>query len=430
MQKILGVLITVVLTSFYYFPFHPWFIPVANTKMIMAAFGLVILGFNLAKRGQSLISRDFFVLSLIAAVVSIICIVAVIYNNTYDYTYATYFISMWVWMGGAYVVINLIRWVHGYSSIELVIHYLIAVCVGQCLLAYTMGQYQPLKDFVDSILVGSGFMGKADNRLYGLGASLDVAGLRFSGVLVSIAYLILNLEKTLSRMQMFFYVISFIIIAVIGNMISRSTTIGIGVALLYLICVIFTNSASKKGNLANLMMVGVPLLFSIILILTVGYRYNDYVHSNLRFAFEGFFSLWEEGRWDVQSNNILKDMIVFPDNMKTWIIGDGYFQGPYDTDPYYIGETWKVGYYMGTDIGYLRFIFYFGLAGMLTFAFFMWRAAKACIDRFPNMRNLFILVLLINYIIWFKVSSDLFSLLALFLCVSLRTQESQGEIYN
>lgn len=50
-------------------------------------------------------------------------------------------------------------------------------------------------------------------------------------------------------------------------------------------------------------------------------------------------------------------MYVFPDNLKTWIIGDGYFNGPEDSDPYYTGEIWDIGYYKGTDVGYLRFIF-------------------------------------------------------------------------
>lgn len=62
-------------------------------------------------------------------------------------------------------------------------------------------------------------------------------------------------------------------------------------------------------------------------------------------------------------------MYVFPDNLKTWIIGDGYFSNPYNTDPFYIG-TRSRGYYMGTDVGYLRFIFYFGLIGLSAFIAF------------------------------------------------------------
>ena len=111
------------------------------------------------------------------------------------------------------------------------------------------------------------------------------------------------------------------------------------------------------------------------------------------------------------------NMFVFPNNLKTWLIGDGYFDNPYGRDPYYTGPIWH-GFYQQTDVGYLRFIFYFGIIGMLFFAFYMCKAAWICVKRFPNQWLLFVAVLFLNYIIWFKVSSDLFLVFALFLCIS------------
>ena len=66
-------------------------------------------------------------------------------------------------------------------------------------------------------------------------------------------------------------------------------------------------------------------------------------------------------------------MVVFPDNWVTWLIGDGYAANPMDKtlsffDPYYTGPIYH-GYYKGTDIGYLRYIFYFGLVGTFVFVF-------------------------------------------------------------
>ena len=63
------------------------------------------------------------------------------------------------------------------------------------------------------------------------------------------------------------------------------------------------------------------------------------------------------------SNEILKSMVVFPDSLHTWIIGDGYFNNS-KYDVYYLGDATEAGYYMGTDIGYLRFLFYFGTIGL------------------------------------------------------------------
>lgn len=115
-------------------------------------------------------------------------------------------------------------------------------------------------------------------------------------------------------------------------------------------------------------------------------------------------------------------MYVFPDNMKTWIVGDGYFENPFYKDPYYIGLV-TGGYYMNTDVGYLRFIFYFGLIGLILFISFFAKAAQVCIKRCPDYKLLFLMLLVVNYICWFKVSTDIFLVFALFLCISKEENE-------
>lgn len=72
---------------------------------------------------------------------------------------------------------------------------------------------------------------------------------------------------------------------------------------------------------------------------------------------------------------------------------------------------------MGTDVGYLRFIFYFGLIGLAAIVGFMAKATTICMDRFEQYKKLFLLLLLATFVIWFKVSTDLFPVLALFLMV-------------
>lgn len=70
---------------------------------------------------------------------------------------------------------------------------------------------------------------------------------------------------------------------------------------------------------------------------------------------------------------------------------------------------------MGTDVGYLRFIFYFGLLGLSAFIAFLCKSAKLCIDRFPKEKALFVMLLIVNFVVWFKVSTDIFLVFALFL---------------
>ena len=417
MFRAVGMVLLTILTSFYFFPFEFTFLPGVNTKMAMAGVGLILVIVQLARQRDSIINKEIFQVSIGAGVVSLISLFAVTWNDTYDYTYATYLVSMWVWLSGAYVVIQAIKKLHGGISVELVCNYLIVVCVAQCLIAFAMTQYLPLKNFVDSFLGSTGFMGKMESRMYGIGASLDVAGSRFSVILVMIVCLLSKMAITDKKKIIGLYWGVFFVIAVIGNMMSRTTTVGVIIALVYLFYVSRIYTFQMNLNMRCVWGWFVGILLVAILIMIYGYHTNPSFQENLRFGFEGFFSLAEKGKWEVHSNEILKDMYVFPDNLKTWIIGDGYFNGTDDVDPYYIGERWKVGFYKGTDVGYLRFIFYFGVTGLVAFTLFMCKVARVCMNRFVSYRSLFGVLLLLNFAIWLKVSTDIFLVFALFLCI-------------
>ena len=161
----------------------------------------------------------------------------------------------------------------------------------------------------------------------------------------------------------------------------------------------------------------VGIIVVALLIIVPLYNTIPTFKANTRFAFEGFFSLAEKGQWEVNSTDILKNMYVFPENLKTWVIGDGYIENPIHTDPYYTGEVIG-GFYMGTDVGYLRFIFYFGLLGLFAFIYFFITLTSNSIKKFPSQGVLFLLFLAVNLIGWFKVSTDIFLVFAPFLLIS------------
>lgn len=420
-MKAILVVLTTILTSFYFFPFEFVFLPGINTKMAMAGAGLVWFVFNIAKGRKGNVDKDFFVLSLIALSLSLFSLIAMIYNNTQDGSFLTYFVSMWVWLGGAYTAVNVMKKVHGYISVELVCNYLIAVCVIQCILAYSMSIVPTLKNFIDSFLGGEeAFMGKAEGRLYGIGAALDVAGQRFSAVLVIIAYL--TYKRTVnSSVVTLLYVVAFFIIAVVGNMIARTTTVGVSIALLFWTIYGTINKSSENVNQFWKMFCLVAVL--IIPVIVFQYNADPAFKEKLRFGFEGFFSLVETGKWETSSNDILfEHMIVFPETIKTWLIGDGYGANP-KGDPYYIGPDFH-GFYMGTDIGYLRFLFYFGIFGLIALVSLICYAAGICVRRFQSYRTMFLLILAVNLIVWFKVSTDIFMVFALFLCIPPEDNEA------
>lgn len=423
MIKIIGILLTLIIADFYLFPFEPSVLPAGiNVKMILAGLALPLIAFQLASTRKSLIGKDFLLICLFTIPISLFSLLSNVYNETNDYSFNFYFTSVFVWMAAGYVVVSTIKLVHRKLSVQLLANYLIGVCCLQCILALCMKYIPSLKDFIDGMMAGEAFMGDAGDRMHGLGCALDVAGGRFAAILVIIAFF---LTKAQSKKEIWFYIVSFLIILVIGNMIGRTTTVGGGLALVYWVYDIFFKG-NKFGN-----KYGRYLLISICIavpLTTALYFINPVFSEMIRFGFEGFFSLAETGRWETNSNDILfKHMIVFPDNTKTWLIGDGYGGNPIESDPYYTGKSYH-GFYMGTDIGYLRFIFFFGLFGMFSMiALFLCFWEIGC-NRFTNLKVLVTLLLAINLIIWFKATSDLLPIFAILLCISKADQDSYEAI--
>ena len=410
--------ILLIVTSFFFFPFEFTFLPGINTKMLLAAMGLVLFVARAAASRSASLDRDFFVLIIFASLVSLSGIISVVYNATTDLSYASYVVSFFVWLGGAYFVVSSIRFLHGKVTPLMVINYLAAICVVQCVIALLISRNPLVKDFVDSFLGGDGFMGKLENRMYGIGCALDVAGLKFSCVLVAISFVVMN-GLCQPKLQTTIYWIAYLVIAVVGNMIGRTTSVGVVVSLIYILvhCIFYGYREFLKSHVLPLLLLMVALLPLLI------YLYNNSpkTREDLRFGFEGFFSLAETGRRETNSNNRLSDMFVLPDNPKTWIIGDGYFDNPY-SDPNFNGDN-PTEFYKGTDVGYLRFIYYFGVIGLISFVVFFLVAFWECALRHRKYAILFLMILTINYIVWVKVSSDIFLIFSLFLCIPSESDE-------
>ena len=416
MRKTIGILLTILISSFVLFPFN---LPITgvgiNTKMVLAVLGAILFVFDILKGKGLIVSKSFLDLTIVCIVVSLWAFCATMLNATSDYSFASYFISVWVWLSAAYVIVWLIYRIHGELSVELIGNYLIAVSVAQCILAYAMTLSPSLKIFIDSLMGDSEmFMGVAEGRIYGLGAALDPAGLRFSGVLVVISHLVHKTDFGQKTFKGIFYIVSFVIITVIGNMIARSTTIGLAVVVIYwIVCALL---GDKMSNQPSFWKTVLPLLLIGLTLVVWLYNTDSQFRADLRFGFEGFFSLFENGRWEVRSNDILYNMIIWPESLKTWLIGDGFFDNPMGI-PDRFGQT-SGGFYKHTDIGYLRFIFYFGVVGLVLMILVPIQMTVCCGRKMQDHKWLFIMLLVVTFIGWLKVSSDIIMVFAPFLILA------------
>ena len=427
MLKYLGIFLALILTSFFFFPVEFVWFPGFNTKTAMAGVGLLVLSIQLARKSVPIIDAGLLSVAGWALAVSFMSFLSITYNGTNDLSFVTYFISMCVWLCAAYLATKIIQMVHGYLSVKLVSNYLIAVCTIQCIIAFLIGQSSVVEQLVNSVVI-TGEAEMITGRLYGIGAGFDVAGLRFMAVLTITAYMMTHLSEYESRKYLIWYIIAFSIISLIGNMISRSTVFGIILGFGYLVWASFTGKIKIRSNLLRLwkclsIFIGVLMVASIFL-----YQINQGFRNSMHYGFEGFFSLYEKGKWEVSSNKGLVWMWqnVKPEHIRTWIIGDGYCDDPFH-DPYYTGPKFNSSYYMGTDVGYMRFIFYFGVLGTLVFIGYFCQTAYVCGKHFPHYKNMFLLILLCNFIGWLKVATDIFVVFAIFLAIILSPYWEENE---
>lgn len=404
----LSVVVNIIICSFFLFPIGVTFLPAGlNTKIFLALIGILLL-FRDINRSFDLPKYLFQILAA-GTVFSFVGHFAVLYNETSDYSYANYVISMLVWLSSGYVLISSTVQVHGTASFRLIISYLAAVCILQGVLALVIDNYLPLKTLVDiyviQVAAETDFLNKVD-RLYGIGAALDPAGVRFATVLILLAVVFQNDEEA-STQRVVFYALSFFLITVLGNLISRTTTTGAIFGLVYLFFFSGVSTLNIKSRILhnNLIFIGVSVF--VFVSGYVVYSTMDDMRELIRYGFEAFFNGFEKGEFTTDSTEKLNTMWVFPDNLKTWIIGDGLFAAP--------GGR---GHYMNTDIGYLRFIFYNGTLGLLCFSLFLVYVVNALVRLYPAYRIGFYMLLFLGFIIWIKVSTDLFQFYALFLAAA------------
>lgn len=390
----------------------------------MAAIGGVSAGLGLVHRRELTVPSNVLSTFIFAGIISLIGLISIVYNGTTDTSYARYIVSLAVWLSAAFGVCSIIKIVHRDVNASLCCNYLIAVSVAQCILALIIDNSIAFKGFVNTYIQQGQVLLDEMDRMYGIGASLDVAGSRFAACITMAVYMLFNKKENASYSIL--YMVSILIIGIVGNMIARTTSVGLIVALGYIAYNVIVNGykleiridAVKKTMLFSL------LVLAVVLFAVQQYNTNAVFRGHMRFAFEGFFSLAETGEWNVSSNEKLKTMVVFPETLKTWIIGDGYFNNPRG-DINYVGETTTEGFYMGTDIGYLRFIFYFGLIGLVAFCAFIAQMTFACSKKAPQMTALFFMVAICNYVVWIKVSTDLVLILCILLCA---TDMAEGRI--
>lgn len=137
------------------------------------------------------------------------------------------------------------------------------------------------------------------------------------------------------------------------------------------VTVVYILSLNKNiiGGLTDFIKIFTPTI--LLLIVVFVYLLSQY-NELISWAFELFINYGSDGYIESESTNQLKDMYLFPDNIKTWLIGDGRS----------ISDTGF--FYMGSDVGYIRSIFYWGLTGSFIYYVVQYRLYRIFSKISPN----------------------------------------------
>lgn len=405
MWKLIKVLLLTLAVSCYYFPFSFPFLPEAvNTKIMMAAFGIVAFIYDSIRRHGMFFSEPTLFSGLMAATFSVWCLFCITIANTYTTDYADYLVSYLTWMFGAYGVFSVLKSDYEKVDLEILTRYLALVGVFQCIIAVLIDNVSTVQNLIDHIFVGGDYY-RTHNRMYGLGAALDPAGVRFSVILVMIAHQFSTCPNVRnSSLYQATDLIAYAIITIIGAVISRTTVVGASLGMFY---IIITLIRMRKGGFITTRMVQAFFWFFIVMAGIIGaaiyfYRTSDTFQGYLRFGFEAFFNWVETGEFSTSSTDILETMWVWPTDTRTWIIGRGVF-GVFETN---------------SDIGYCNFISLCGLTGMVIFSIYFLYCHLVQNRKFRMFGLTSILLIAITFIVWMKVATDIFFIDALLFCIA------------
>ncbi len=411
MKQLVAKNLILVIVSGYLFPIGLTFLPGSvNTKMILAVVGAMAYFINGIRRREATVSKYLFGAILFALAFSLICYVAIVYNNTYDDSFSNYFFSFFTWLGGAYAVCTLINQLDGEPvNLRRLTIYMTIVCVAQCISALMIDRIPAFKQFVDSYIEQGQWYLDDMNRLYGIGASLDPAGVRFSVVLILLSHVLcMDWQRYNDKGHLILYFLGFCIIVFIGNMISRTTLVGAVVGLCYILFVYLPMNIIVSQKQIRLFKTLILVVGAIVIVAVYLYNTDSGFRSNIRFAFEGFFNWAETGVWRTDSTDKLNNVMwIWPTTTKDWIIGTGLF------------GNWVYS----TDIGYCRYILYCGLIGFGVFAAFFVYNAWTVTQRFDGTRLLALCLLATTFIVWIKVATDIFFIYALMYCLEAEHEE-------
>lgn len=396
-----------IITFLYIYPLKFVFLP-AHTRLIFAVLGCtwLVLKLSSKKVRAYYTKKELVILLILIAFIIVISLISLGINNTLDISLIRYAIScISTLFAGYFIITSLIKCNYNlnYMTITLLI---VNVIFLQSILATTMYLSPEIKHILYGVIdvpdKDIEIMARYGNtRIFGLGSYFFGAGVINGLALIMISVLLKQYQ--FNQFQSLLLLFKYLIILIIGMSMARTTIIGICLSL-YILLLPKINGLgiyfSKKNISFTLKLFAFPIV-TVVTLLALIPQINLFFQPLFTFAFEMFINLLTQNNIRTASTDHLTSMYIFPESIKTWIIGDGLW-------------NYNNHYYMKTDVGYLRLIYYFGLSGLIVFLTFQcYLIFKSLNNHIPN-KKYYLIFLAYLFILNLKGFVDLTSFMSLF----------------
>lgn len=305
-------------------------------------------------------------------------------NGTFDYTYLMTFFHMYFLIVVGFLLYSFFLY---RGTADRIVPMIVCGFILQTTIEWCSFLIPPFKEIVnitkseDTIVKGQSYAGVRANGLsgsdfFGLSAAFAV----FYMIYLSKKNTLVETNRAV-KLLIFIYILSGTFFA------GRTGYMGLIVVVLF----IFFNKRlviNKKPYTAQekivffLMFAFVFMFINFVISL---YYTNEDIHNLLFFTFQNLFLLAEEGTMKTSSMESLGNMYFVVEPI-TFLVGDGVY------------TTKEGGYYMSTDVGYMRVLLYMGVIGL-----FLLLSMQSKIINFrkgdePILKKyLFLLLLILNF---------------------------------
>ncbi|MBP3785020.1 MAG: hypothetical protein J6I32_00170 [Bacteroidaceae bacterium] len=328
-----------------------------NVPFVLGFIGLPLYIHNssVIRNSDNKYVRDLLLALLPVAIVAFLSIVG---NHSSDFYFVKWAIINALYFFGAYFLFQLLKHSFRNFTVGRLVDMLVVCAVVQLSLALVMYFSPEVKNVLQPLIheseIAKEAMERAATRMIGFGTHFFLSGTVHAFILIMIAF-----RLTLRKVSLFKSVVlmlSFIFIAAVGTMMARTTLVGV----LFAIVIVLLRRRGKKYFISG-------LVLSTIIISATSVSFLDLIGDDMEqlfnFGFEAFVNYQETGSFSTSSTDGMMRLFKFPTTWETWLWGDARYEA-------------GIGYYMNTDVGFCRLIFYFGVIGLITYMYFEYYILK------------------------------------------------------